>query len=115
MFWGQCSCTFCATLLGQQPQRGRCAAVRQSGSRDTISRTVITRFSPYVLLTAETQVITLEDITQNVIVNSSYKILCVYNIKYMEKSTGQNINMVNNYKKYISKTNNLINTILIFI
>lgn len=21
MFWGQCSCIFCATLLGQQPQR----------------------------------------------------------------------------------------------
>lgn len=65
---------------------GRCAAVRQSGSHDTISRR---RFSPNVLLTAETQVITLEDIAQNVTVSSSYKIFCVYNIKYMEKSTGQ--------------------------
>lgn len=65
---------------------GRCAAVRQSGSHDTISRR---RFCPNVLLTAETQVITLEDIAQNVTVSSSYKIFCVYNIKYMEKSTGQ--------------------------
>lgn len=68
---------------------GRRAAVRQSGSHDTISRTVIRRSSPYVLLTAETEVITLEDIAQNVTVSSSYKIFCVYNIKYMEKSTGQ--------------------------
>lgn len=37
-FLGQCSCTFCAALLGPtKATEGRCAAVRQSISHDTIS------------------------------------------------------------------------------